>query len=73
MQGVEHGKLFVTAAGMISRKHAATALGVKPKTLCEWKAKGLGPVPVRVGGRVFYRWSEVLALAHGEAWCPVTN
>lgn len=56
----------ISPAGMISRKSAAAALQVKPKTMCEWASKGLGPRPVRVGGRVFYRWVDVLAFATGD-------
>lgn len=65
MEAVIQGQLRVSATGMISRKHAATALGVKPKTMCEWGAKGIGPQPVKVGGRIYYRWSEVQAFAQG--------
>ncbi len=60
-------RAYVTAAGMISRRHAARTLNVTPKTMCEWGAKGFGPHPVRVGGRIFYRWSEVHSLATGDA------
>jgi hypothetical protein len=66
MEAVVQGQLYVSPAGMISRKHAAKALGVKPKTMCEWGAKGLGPEPVKVGGRIHYRWAEVQAFAQGE-------
>jgi hypothetical protein len=59
-------RLHVSPTGMISRKHAAKALGVRPKTLCGWGAKGLGPEPVKVGGRIFYRWTEVQAFAQGN-------
>ena len=58
-------KIRVTPSGNVSRKHAAIALGLKPKTLCEWAAKGLGPKAFKVGGRVFYRWDEVQAFASG--------
>lgn len=66
MTEVQQATAYVNAAGMISRKHAAAVLGVKPKTMCEWKAKGLGPEAVLVGGRVFYRWPEVAAFATGD-------
>ncbi len=66
MDAVVQGQLYVSPTGMISRKHAAKALGVKPKTMCEWGAKGLGPQPVRVGGRIFYRWGQVQAFAQGD-------
>lgn len=66
MDGVVHGKLIVSPTGMISRNNAALALGITPKTMCEWASKGIGPGPVRVGGRVFYRWAEVSDFANGN-------
>jgi predicted site-specific integrase-resolvase len=65
MESVIQGQLYVSPTGMISRKHAANALGVKPKTMCEWGSKGVGPLPVKVGGRIFYRWVEVEAFGQG--------
>lgn len=41
---------------------AAKALHVHPHTLKRWRWRGYGPQPVRVGGRLFYRASEI------EAW-----
>ena len=67
MDSVIVERAYVNAAGMIARRHAAKTLGVTPKTMCEWGAKGFGPQPVRVGGRIFYRWSEVATLATGGA------
>lgn len=55
-----------TAAGNVSRRDAALALGLAPKTLCEWAAKDFGPSPIKIGGRVFYRWSDVETFASGK-------
>ena len=30
-------------------------IGVKPATLALWQRRGTGPIPRKVGGRVFYR------------------
>lgn len=56
----------ISPMGLVSRKDAATALLMKPKTLCEWAAKGIGPVPIHVGGRVFYKWSELQTFVSSE-------
>ena len=61
MQSVDKEVVKVLASGLISRKETAKALGKTSKTLCEWAAKGIGPTPKKVGGRVFYDWDDVLA------------
>ena len=66
MNEVVTGRVRVTATGMVSRKHAAQTLGITPKTMCEWGAKGFGPRPIKVSARVFYNWVEVSAFATGE-------
>ena len=58
MQGIH-----ISPMGLVSRKDAATALMIKPKTLCEWAAKELGPEPIKLGGRIFYRWNDLKAFA----------
>ena len=45
MSLVDVGKVRVTATGLVRRKEAAAAIGLRPKTLCEWAAKELDPVP----------------------------
>lgn len=59
MEPAKHIGINVSPIGLVSRKDAAKALLMKPKTLCEWAKKGIGPNPVRVGGRIFYKWSEL--------------
>lgn len=65
MESVTTTPICVTPTGLVSRKNAAIALAKKPKTLCEWAAKGLGPKPIQVGGRIFYRWADIQAFAGG--------
>ena len=60
MKNVKFESVKVLGSGLIRRSEAAKALGKTSKTLCEWAAKGIGPKPVRIGGRVFYRWDDVL-------------
>ena len=60
-------RVKIGPTGLISRSETAKALGLRPKTLCEWAAKGLGPRPIKIGGRVFYAWSAVLAFISCES------
>jgi hypothetical protein len=41
---------------------AAYLKDVPPKTLAEWRSRGIGPRYLKVGRHVRYRWSDV------EAW-----
>ena len=59
-------KVRVTAAGNMSRSEAAKFLGLTSKTLCEWAGKGQGPAPFKIGGRVFYRFTDIQVLASGS-------
>ncbi len=63
MDGISVSKVHISPTGMMTRKNAAIALGVQPKTMCGWGAKGLGPPPVKVGGRIFYHWDQVQSFA----------
>lgn len=45
--------------GRLSRRDAATYLGVKEKTLAQWASQGRGPPSVHVGNRVFYFRDEL--------------
>jgi hypothetical protein len=65
--GIKHVIVRVLPNDRVDRRNAAIALGRAPKTLAEWKLKGIGPRPFLVGGRVFYRWTEVQDFARGGA------
>ena len=54
----------ISPMGLVSRKDAAKALLMKPKTLAEWAAVNKGPPPKKIGGRIFYKWEDVQSFAH---------
>ncbi len=58
---IEMVRVKVLPDGRMSRRDAAKYLGRAPKTLAEWKTKGLGPMPLPVGGRIFYRLADLEA------------
>ncbi|MBW6528727.1 helix-turn-helix domain-containing protein [Sphingomonas sp. RHCKR7] len=47
---------------LLSTTEAAPLIGVKPKTLMNWRVLGLGPRHIRAGGRISYDLSDI------EAW-----
>jgi len=59
-------EIDILAGNRLDRNNAAKALGRTPKTLAEWKCKGVGPRPINVGGRMFYDLEEVMQMARGE-------
>lgn len=61
LRGVEFQKVKVLPDGRVSRSDAATFLGYSPKTLAEYSRLGKGPMPRRVGGRVFYYLQDLEA------------
>ncbi len=52
---LDNVKVRVLPDGRVSREDAAAFLGRKTKTLADWQRLGLGPMPLKVGGRFFYR------------------
>lgn len=56
----------VTPDGRVTRSEAARYLGFQPKTLANWHRLGIGPSSFMVGGRRFYRLSELERYANGE-------
>ncbi len=67
LEDVEKVRVRILPDDRVDRKNAAAALNRTPKTLAEWSRLGTGPRPFNVGGRIFYRWSEVQTFARGEA------
>ena len=45
--------------GLASPQEVARALEVTERTLARWRSEGGGPGFVKVGRRVFYRWSAI--------------
>lgn len=45
----------------VTRADAAAFLGLRPKTLAEYARLGRGPLPRRVGGRIFYLLQDLEA------------
>jgi hypothetical protein len=64
----EQVRVVVLPDGRVDRPNGAAFLGREPKTLAEWRSKGIGPRCFLVGGRVFYWWNELQALARGKKW-----
>jgi hypothetical protein len=50
-----------TPDGRTPRKGAATFIGVKPATMALWQRTGIGPMPRKIAGRVFYRREDLQA------------
>jgi Helix-turn-helix domain len=59
-------RVRVLPDGRMTREHAATYLGLKVKTLAMWAMQGKGPRSIRVGGRAFYRKSDLDAYIGGR-------
>lgn len=47
---------------LLSADELAELVGVPPKTLADWRTRGIGPAYVRIGRHVRYRPADV------EAW-----
>lgn len=47
---------------LLTTSEAAPLIGVKPKTLENWRVLGRGPVHIKAGGRVGYELADI------EAW-----
>lgn len=54
-------RVRVLPDGRMARADAALFLGVAVATMASWANKGIGPMPRRVGGRVFYYLRDVEA------------
>jgi hypothetical protein len=60
----------VLPSGLISRADFARFIGRPEATLAQWAWRRLGPRPVKVGGRVYYKFAEVQRFANGESTSP---
>ena len=65
-QGIEYLKVTILPDNRVDSTNTGIALNKDPKTLANWRSQGIGPRAFKVGGRVFYNWPEVLAMARGE-------
>ena len=63
---IEQARVRVLPDGRMTRKDAATYLGVAEKTTAMWVVARKGPRFVRVGGRVFYFKHDLDAYIRGE-------
>ncbi len=66
-QTIEQVKIRVLPDGRVSRFDAAAYLGLSEKTLRQWALSGKHLKVVKVGGRCFYRLSELQSFAGVEA------
>jgi len=56
----------ITPDGRLTRKSAASYLGVSPRTLADRHRKGLEPRSVKVGSRRFYYLQDLDDFIRGE-------
>lgn len=49
------------ASGRLTQVELATFWQISPRTLERWRSQGTGPAWLRIGGRVLYRMTDVLA------------
>lgn len=63
----EHQMVKITPDGRLSRRDAATFLGLAVGTLAQWAWQGIGPKPRKVGGRVFYYLRDLEAFRDSGA------
>ena len=64
---VETVRVRILPGGRVDRKNAAKYLGREPKTLADWKLRGIGPRCVTIGGRCFYFIVDLDTYLVGEA------
>jgi predicted site-specific integrase-resolvase len=43
----------------LSQKHLSQALSISERTLERWRLEGSGPIFIKAGRRVLYRWEDV--------------
>lgn len=52
-------EISVTADGRVTFEDAARFLGFSMKTLEGWRGRGYGPQAYKIGGKLFYKLSEL--------------
>lgn len=67
MSDIEQISVRVLPNGRVTRREAAAYLGRTPKTLAVWASRGVGPTPVNVCGRIFYRLDELERVMAGDS------
>lgn len=65
--GVERAVVRMTPDERLTRADAAKFIGVRSRTLANWKSKGTGPRQTKVGGRVFYRLADLQVFVETKA------
>ncbi|MGE8132716.1 helix-turn-helix transcriptional regulator [Novosphingobium subterraneum] len=59
MDGIAQTTICITPDGRLTRRQAARFLGVAERTLANWRSRRCGPPQIKIGGKVFYRLSEL--------------
>ena len=57
-----------TSDKFLSTKQAARALGLSHRTLEDWRIDGFGPLFIKAGRRVLYRWSDLMAFVNERVY-----
>ena len=66
--GIKQIQVIVLPDGRMDRASAAAYIGCSIQTLAAWAMKKIGPAPIRVGGKAYYRKSDIdRFIAGGEA------
>jgi predicted DNA-binding transcriptional regulator AlpA len=55
---------------LITEVKAAKLLGVKPRTLTNWRAEKVGPAFIKVGRSVYYTNADITAWLTSQRRCP---
>jgi hypothetical protein len=58
-EAIEQLGVTVLPDGRMDRANTARYLGLSVQTLATWSMRKIGPSPIRIGGRVFYRKADI--------------
>lgn len=65
-EATEIVKVLVLPDRRVTASDGGKVIGNRtPKTMAEWRSKGWGPRPIKVGGRIFYDYDECIEMARG--------